>query len=82
MLNYGTLLNRQISLTTNTPAAVLLNYLSHPGGNDGIEYMQNNSNNTNLKAIDVMKAINAKYSHGKSVSLYNVSPFNIKQPLW
>lgn len=66
---YITLLGKETSLTINTLAATLVNYL--PTG-DEKQIIQDNLNNTNLQAIDVMRAMNSKYSVGPGHPPYNL----------
>jgi len=70
MLAYGAL--PDVSLSINTPAAVLVNYI---GAGFGRDFILKNISNANLNALDVMKATNSNYSHGPGKPIYNLSPF-------
>jgi RHS repeat-associated protein len=66
---YGRLPDEPLSI--NTPASILAKYVSLPYEKD---FISKNSANSNLKAIDVMKATNSYYSHGPGRPLYNLPP--------
>jgi hypothetical protein len=67
---YLTLLGKETSLTVNTPAATLMGYLSN---GEEKQFIQSNLNNANLQAIDVMRAINFRYSQGNGHPPYNLN---------